>query len=772
MVHLIGVLVPLLAAGAPAVSGRCAVPPRATIVERLRSGDCYAAGQQWKQAEEQYRICRRADPRAEAPTVRHADALIHLNRPFDAAVELSELLESSPDSVPGLKLYAGLLASALENEARAESVLERCLKLAPSDPEGWQAMGDLLLGQRRMEEAARHLETAVRLSPGNPLLVADLARCRAQAGESAKAEELFRQAAELNKSAASPDARVSLLYGQYLLEQGRAPESVELLTKSLLLRARSAEARFARASAYEQMKDWGHAEADALAAIRLSPRRMDAHLLLLRAYRAQRNTKKIDEYSARIKELDEAGRAVQSEKRRSREALRLYFEEVQPRLRDRDYAGAIKPSLESVDLWPSFTSPLFILGVCYSQTGQTDQALVSFRKFIALEPASAEGHAALGVLLLQLDRKQEALVPLERAIALDPGMLEARKAAASIHLSMGNASAAVAVLKGADSLDVEARSMLARALVEPSQNQCNAIERRIAARSRCDPALHLALARCRAQSGDTARAIAACEHAIETCAPAPDLDRLYVSLLRNTWTKAERRAKLTQALRHRPESPALMMALAEVLLSEDPVALQAEIEPLVRKAALALPLDPEAHYLYGQWACLNDRQDLSVRELNRALELMRGNPRARMQTHAYLGIAYDRMHQRDNAERSFREAVALNRTLPAPDPGTFMQYARFLIDEQREEQAQQLIAELLRAAPAFALAHLERGKFLADHEQPGQALAEGELALRYAGNDLAQQRAAHAFLARVFHALGRAGEAKLHQQWIESHSRP
>jgi tetratricopeptide (TPR) repeat protein len=286
-----------------------------------------------------------------------------------------------------------------------------------------------------------------------------------------------------------------------------------------------------------------------------------------------------------------------------------------------------------------------------------------------------------------------------------------------------------------------------------------------------DPEVHIMLATCRLNLEEKDQAIQVCERALKLYPGSRRLDKFYVAVLRDTCTKSERKARLTRSLRLKPDSPVYMVGLSEVLLAEDPN--RFEIEPLVRKAAAALPQDPEAHYLYGQWACLNDRPDLSIRELTKALELTPAdNHQAAMQIYTYLGISYDHLHKTANAERAFRKAIIFNEELPSPDPGVLMHYAKFLQGEEREAEAQQLIDRILRAAPAFGIAHLERAKFLAEQEKMPEALAEGELALKYSDSDVKQQRAAHALLARACHALGRTEEAKLHEKWIETHWRP
>jgi hypothetical protein len=114
----------------------------------------------------------------------------------------------------------------------------------------------------------------------------------------------------------------------------------------------------------------------------------------------------------------------------------------------------------------------------------------------------------------------------------------------------------------------------------------------------------------------------------------------------------------------------------------------------------------------------------------------------------------------------------LDRRLAPFEPVVFMDYAEFLQSEQREGDSQKLLGELLQRAPAFGQAHLMRAQFLSRQEKLGEALSEGELALKYSDQDVRTQRAAHVFLAKTCQALGRMEEAKLHQDWVKAQSRP
>jgi tetratricopeptide (TPR) repeat protein len=436
--------------------------------DHLLLGKCFAAKNEWKEAEEQFRAYRLAYPKSDLATVSHAKALVQIDQPFEAVLELKDFLGSVPDSVPALKLYAALLYTVVQDKLRAEDAWQKCSKLAPGDIEVWKSLGDLYLNQKKIPEAIHSYEEASRLSPSDALLMAGLASSYGRAGLLPQAESKFARAIQLNQQVAKPNPRVYILYAEYLLNQNRAAESVPVFTKALLVDPHSSDAYYGRATAYEKTKDPRHAEADALAAIRESDKRKDAHLLLLRLYRAQNRQEKVQEHIALVEKLEEQENTELAFDRKTRQALRLWFEKVEPLLQEQKCTETIRHCVDIVELWPSFPEPYFALGACYSQTGQPAQAQSSFKQYLSLKPGSADGHAAFGVFLLQQGRNQDAARELERALSTDPGLLEARKALASIHLSTGDSRSAIRVLQSTDEsseLDNEARLMLAQALM-------------------------------------------------------------------------------------------------------------------------------------------------------------------------------------------------------------------------------------------------------------------------------------------------------------------
>jgi tetratricopeptide (TPR) repeat protein len=736
----------------------------------------------------------------------HAQALIKQGHAYEAAIEVSAMLESSPDFLPGLKLYARLLAYDLENEARAEEILEKCLKMAPSDPELWQVTGNIYLGERRYAEAVRYLENAARLAPRNAMVRATLAMSYERSGDHSKAVDMFRQCMELNRSAPKPDAIPPFLYGQFLLDLNDAAGSIALFSESLRMNAQSSNTYFGRARAHEQLEHWPDAITDAQAALRYEPGRLDASLLLLRVYRALHDQAKVDEYTAKIKQINDGQRAREETKRKAKEALRLFMEVLLPLLRDQKCQEAIKPSLQILDLYPSLAQPLFVLGVCYGQTGQPDLAISYLQKFLSVQPNSEAGHAALGVLLLQQNRTEQAREELQRAVAIDPSLETAKQLldqlppappkpaaprpapppppmpqlaagtsgpAPSAAVQSPAASPSASGANAPASASFEANLSAAATAIKQSDfaRAAGLLEAAIASRPSCDPEVYIMLATCRSNLKQGPQAIEACERGLKQHSRSPRLDEFYLVMLRTWAGEGEIKAKLVESVRRNPGSTLYAMALAERLLVEDAVGFEAQIEPLVKKAVMARPLDPEAHYLYGRWACLNAHNDVSARELVRALELTHDNDRAKMQIRSFLAITYTANHEMAKAEQQYQKAAELARKLTPFEPLVLMQYARFLEFVQRADEAQKINAELLQRAPEYGPAHLLRARFLSDHNKFEEAAAEGELGLKYAGEDLSAQREAHLVLGKTYHALGRAEEAKIHQEWVKAHSR-
>jgi tetratricopeptide (TPR) repeat protein len=189
---------------------------------------------------------------------------------------------------------------------------------------------------------------------------------------------------------------------------------------------------------------------------------------------------------------------------------------------------------------------------------------------------------------------------------------------------------------------------------------------------------------------------------------------------------------------------------------------------LLERATKAMPQDAGAQYAYGLWALMNHHEEIAIASERRALALAPAGD-LKVQALTFIGLGEDALKRPQRAEAAFRDALAANRKLSNPNPSAALEFAMFLTRQSRQGEAQTLLGEILKFAPTFGPAHLERAKYLSAQGDLEAALVDANIALTQAGSDPKSLRAAHAFLARTCFALGRMEEAEAHQRWIESH---
>jgi tetratricopeptide (TPR) repeat protein len=244
------------------------------------------------------------------------------------------------------------------------------------------------------------------------------------------------------------------------------------------------------------------------------------------------------------------------------------------------------------------------------------------------------------------------------------------------------------------------------------------------------------------------------------------LDALYVSLLVSLAVE-EARPGLERRLAEHPGSVEASKALGYILFRENPR--HPRVEELLSRAARGAAGDPEARFLYGQWACLNNRHALCAAEMRQTLALGPATDYAGMQIHTLIGVAESKQGNIEAAGEAFQAALGHNRRLEPPSLHAAYQHLKFLVELSRFEESDQLIGEMLSWAPGFGPAHYERARMLSRQGRLEEAAAACALALQtLQEHDPTLLKAAHAFMAKTCFALGRTDEAQRHQKWIEA----
>jgi tetratricopeptide (TPR) repeat protein len=285
---------------------------------------------------------------------------------------------------------------------------------------------------------------------------------------------------------------------------------------------------------------------------------------------------------------------------------------------------------------------------------------------------------------------------------------------------------------------------------------------------RANPEAYLMLALCKINIGEKEKAIELSEKGLKYFPNSNSLQEFYVSLLNDSLTKREAKAKLEERYKESPTSPIYLKALSHILLLEETP--DPRLDQMLSSLSKAFPTDPEVHYIYGQWACINNKEKLCVEELTKALNLTSpSNNLARMQIYTLMGRAEAKLGHVVQAEAAFKNALTINRKLPKPDPYGGFLYVKFLLESSRLQEANDVIDEIIRWAPTFGPARFEKAKLLAKQSKYIEAIEEAELALKYfTGNNQSQLHAIHAFLAKTYFSVGQEEKSKLHQDWIEA----
>jgi tetratricopeptide (TPR) repeat protein len=229
--------------------------------------------------------------------------------------------------------------------------------------------------------------------------------------------------------------------------------------------------------------------------------------------------------------------------------------------RDRgELDGAAKDLRRAVELDPTATLPLEVLGDTYLSLERHDRAADRFQAYLALDDRSAQVWYKLGLALYRDGKHTEAIAALQRAIALDRQMAE-------VHLLLGLC------------LREQGRPAAARTALETA--------------ARLSPALTApreALASLYADAGETSRSIDQLEAlaALDSSSPT----RFVALGLAHARARRHEAAVLTlsRAIERFPADPRVYGALGRVWLDaaearHDPIALRKAIEALSTAAA-------------------------------------------------------------------------------------------------------------------------------------------------------------------------------------------
>jgi predicted Zn-dependent protease len=298
-----------------------------------------------------------------------------------------------------------------------------------------------------------------------------------------------------------------------------------------------------------------------------------------------------------------------------------------------------------------------------------------------------------------------------------------------------------------------------------------ALELALKVAPKSDAQVYVMLAVARLNMRDAEGAVRTCESGLEHFPASEWLSDLYISVLPRVLPPAEVIKRLEAQLARSPQSPLWQKAVGKAMIdarSED-----ARAGELLASARKARPSDPEAQFLYGQWACLHQKEAECVAALRKSLAMTPAtNHAAHLLANGMIGVAEDRLNRPAQARAAFDSALKAYGAMQPPVPHVPYQYVRFLLSKSDDAAARKVNAEILRRNPEFAPARIEHARFLFSDGKAEEAAAEAEAALKgTAPEDRTQLRGIHSFLVKAYAALGRDAEAEAHQKWVDENPR-
>jgi tetratricopeptide (TPR) repeat protein len=346
---------------------------------------------------------------------------------------------------------------------------------------------------------------------------------------------------------------------------------------------------------------------------------------------------------------------------------------------------------ESLALDPAATAARAGLVMTLLSRRENELALAEAEAAVGREPESPLAHTVQALVLIRLGRREQAQGSLDRALALDPQFAQAHAWRSFLWRSAERLDEAERSARRA--VDLAPFSSLARQSLSDAAFALGQIP---AARAEAEqavrlnplsPGAHVSLGRALLQQGDISGAI---REANEAVALDPELDR--VRFFRGVVLAEQRRldqaaAELEAAIRLDPGYLEARAFLARVYLEQGR---RSAADQVVREAVARDPRFAPARAVLGRVYWRGGQLPEAAAEYEAALALAPGSalyhldlaqvyldqnrladalaqgmaavgaaPRS-SEAHAILGLIYDRMDNREQAVREYREALALS----------------------------------------------------------------------------------------------------------------
>ena len=263
--------------------------------------------------------------------------------------------------------------------------------------------------------------------------------------------------------------RTYALYGELLLQAGRAREAAEVFQSLVALDGNSFEGHYGLGVALQNMVREDAAIEALGRAVEIDPRNTKSYLRLSEVESARGNPDAAEGWLRRAIAVHEdrllvdrlAEMLMQSGKGGKARALLEGLTAAAPRdplaaynlgqllLVQGEAEGALVELRRAAALAPSDPDVHQALGSALALSGRREEAVEAFGRAVELAPCFAAAQANLGAAYAELGRLVEAAAALEKAVSCDPHYAAGFKNLAAIQFQLGNLDQAVVAMRGA-----------------------------------------------------------------------------------------------------------------------------------------------------------------------------------------------------------------------------------------------------------------------------------------------------------------------------------
>ena len=201
-------------------------PARAEFL-RVRAS-IFSAENNYTAAESDLKEALKLDPNNDAVSLQYANLLWKMKRPEEARKIYSTILAKDQNNRYALEAL-GYLARETGDNKTAEEFFQRLAKAYPNDYVAYLALGDLYTATREFPKANTSYESAYKIAPSNPIVIANAANAAIEARQIDLAGNWVARARGKEKD----DPRVMREDERYLFHKGRFLESSQVGYKVL-----------------------------------------------------------------------------------------------------------------------------------------------------------------------------------------------------------------------------------------------------------------------------------------------------------------------------------------------------------------------------------------------------------------------------------------------------------------------------------------------------------------------------------------------------------